>query len=51
MKNKIISILSIALFFSIIVFGIIALNARFEYLNKQKSADSISYHESTQLAR
>lgn len=48
MKNKIVSILSLTMFFSIIVFGVIALNARFEYLNKQKSADLISYHESAQ---
>lgn len=47
MKNKIVSILSLAMFFSVVVFGVIALNARFEYLNQQKSANQVSETIST----
>ncbi len=37
--------------YSIIVLGVILLNARFEYLNQQKNTDSTSYHEPVQTNR
>ena len=43
--------LGIMLFYSIIVFGVLALNTRFGYLNNKKSVDSIGYRKSTQMPR
>lgn len=37
--------------YSVIVVGVISLNARFEYLNNKKSTDSTSYYESVQTPR
>lgn len=51
LKSWVKNILAIMLFYLVIVFGVITLNARFEYLNNKKSADSISYRESTQIPR
>ena len=51
LKSWVKNTLGIMLFYSVIVFGVIALNTRFEYLNQQKSTDSISYHESVQIPR
>ena len=50
LKSWVKDTLGIMLFYSVIVFGVIALNTRFEYLNK-KNTDSISYHESVQSDR
>lgn len=51
LKSWVKDALAIMLFYSIIVFGIIALNARFKYLNQQKSTAEYSYQPAVQMSR
>lgn len=51
LKSWVKDCLGFILFYSVIVIGIIALNARFEYLNQQKSTAEYSYEPAVQMSR
>lgn len=48
LKKWVINTLILVTFYSTIIVGVIAVNARLKKLNQIKSADIISYHESAQ---